>query len=51
MHSPQLYGFLDPVSIQKTGRAFAFLFFLRLIEIAVKLLPSFLKKNVVSLYR
>ena len=36
--------FLGPVSIKKTGQALAFFFFLRLIEIAAKLLPSFLKK-------
>jgi len=37
--------FLGLVSIQITGRALAF-FFLRLIEIAAMLLPSFLKKVV-----
>jgi hypothetical protein len=37
---------LGPVSIQKTGRTFVFFFFLCLIEIAAKLLPSFQKKNI-----
>jgi hypothetical protein len=41
--------FLDPIFIQKIGRALALIFsffFLRLIKIAAKLLPSFLKKTL-----